>query len=350
MHIGFSVALATALGAFTPTPQEHHEMANQDIDLPSLEVAIEEGEYPQTTSVLVMSQDRILYEAYFGEGSRDRLNDTRSATKTLVAMAVGKAIEEGYLESADQPIGPLFDVELAIDSPLRSIRFADLLSMTSMLHCDDNNDTPGNEENMYPQDSWTAFALGLPVEPEWRRADDGLGPWRYCTAGSFLIGQALERATGVPVDRYIEERLLAPLGITETQWDRSPSGEVQTGGGLELTSRALGKLALAMANGGVAGNVRILFSDWVATMTTRRRDSFLDMGYGYQMWLKTYALACGDVEAWFMAGNGGNHILSLRDQGIAVVVTRERYNTPDMHFGTMEMLEQHILPQIVCGG
>lgn len=343
MPIGFSLALATALTGGAPATQEHAGM-----DLPTLEAAIEAGEYPQTTSVLVLSEDNVLYEHYFTDGAPDRGNDTRSATKTLVAMAVGKAIEDGYLGGVDETIGRYFDRELAADSPLRAITFADLLTMTSMLHCDDNHDTPGNEENMYPEQSWTKFVLGLPTEPGWARAGDGLGPWRYCTAGSFLIGQALERATGMPVDRYVEERLLAPLGIDQAEWDRSPSGEVQTGGGLELTSRALGRLALVMANGGATGGVRILPAEWVAAMTTRRRDSFLGMGYGYQMWVKTYELPCGPVQAWFMAGNGGNHILSLPEQGLAVVVTRERYNNRDMHFGTMEMLEKHVLPPLVC--
>lgn len=345
MPFGLTLALATALSGSTAAPvlEEDH------IALPSLEAAIEAGDFPQTTSVLVQSEDGVLYERYFDNGAPERLNDTRSATKTLVAMAVGKAIEEGYLDGVDDPIGPLFDKELASDSPIRSITFADLITMTSMLHCDDNNDTPGNEENMYPEESWTAFALGLPLQPDWVRASDGHGSWRYCTAGSFLTGQALERATGVPIDDYIEDRLLSPLGITETQWDRSPSGEVQTGGGLELTSRALGRLALAIANNGATGGIRILPASWVTEMTKRRRDSFLGMGYGYQMWIKTYDLPCGKVDAWFMAGNGGNHILSFKDRGLSVVVTRERYNSRDMHFGTMEMLEKHILPTVICG-
>lgn len=344
MPFGSTLALAAALLGNASAP----ELAEQDMELPSLEAAIEAGEYPQTTSVLVQSEDGVLYERYFDNGAAERLNDTRSATKTLVAMAVGKAIEEGYLRGVNDPIGPLFDNELAGESPIRAVTFADLITMTSMLHCDDNNDTPGNEENMYPEQSWTAFALGLPLQPTWERASDGLGSWRYCTAGSFLTGQALERATGIPIDRYIQDRLLAPLGITETQWDRSPSGEVQTGGGLELTSRSLGQLSLAIAGEGATGGVRILPASWVDEMTTRRRDSFLDMGYGYQMWVKTYDLPCGKVDAWFMAGNGGNHILSFKDKGLSIVVTRERYNTRDMHFGTMEMLEKHILPTVIC--
>lgn len=344
MPFGSTLALVAALlgNAAEPNLEEH------DMELPSLEAAIEAGEYPQTTSVLVQSEDGVLYERYFDNGAADRLNDTRSATKTLVAMAVGKAIEEGYLKSVNDTIGPLFDHELASESPIRAITFGDLITMTSMLHCDDNNDTPGNEENMYPEQSWTAFALGLPLQPAWERASDGLGSWRYCTAGSFLTGQALERATGIPIDRYIQDRLLAPLGITQAQWDRSPSGEVQTGGGLELTSRSLGQLSLAIASEGATGGVRILLASWINEMTTRRRDSFFDMGYGYQMWVKTYDLPCGKVDAWFMAGNGGNHILSFKGKGLSVVVTRERYNTRDMHFGTMEMLEKHILPTVIC--
>lgn len=63
----------------------------------------------------------------------------------------------------------------------------------------------------------------------WKREADGLGPWRYCTAGSFLLGQIVERAVGERIDSYVARRILDPLGIARAQWDRSPSGEFQTG-------------------------------------------------------------------------------------------------------------------------
>ncbi len=320
--------------------------------LAAMKQAIEGGAYPQTTSVLVMTNGKIAHEAYFNGGSPDALNDTRSATKTIVAMAVGAAMEDGAIKSLDEAAFDYFaDLEpFANDSPLkRQVTLRDLLTMSSALDCDDNNDTPGNEENMYPLPDWKRFALDLPAAQEWTRDAEGLGPWRYCTAGAFLLGQIVERAVGERVDLYIERRIFKPLGIERTQWDESPSGEIQTGGGLELSASDLGKLGAVMADGGRFRGRRILSREWVREMETARRSAFADMRYGYQMWTRKYASPCGGVEGWMMAGNGGNLVLALPERRAALIVTRTRYNTRGMHQETQELVERHLLPALGCG-
>lgn len=320
--------------------------------LAGMRQAIESGAYPQTTSILVVADGRIAYEAYFNDGSVDGLNDTRSATKTIVAMAAGAAIEDGFIKSLDNPAHKYFaDLEpFENDSPLkRQVTIRDLLTMSSALDCDDNNDSPGNEENMYPLADWKRFTLDLPAAQGWERDAEGLGPWRYCTAGSFLIGQIVERAVGERIDHYVERRILKPLGIERTQWDESPTGEIQTGGGLELTARDLAKLGAMMADNGRFGGRQILPREWVREMETVRRNAFGDMRYGYQMWTREYASPCGGEQGWMMAGNGGNLILSLPDRRAALVVTRTRYNTRGMHQETQELVEKYLLPALGCG-
>jgi CubicO group peptidase (beta-lactamase class C family) len=229
----------------------------------------------------------------------------------------------------------------------KAITWRDLLTMTSSRDCDDNNDTPGNEENMYPQHSWTRFFWSLPDAAGWARDGTGLGSWRYCTAGSFILGQALQRATGEGVDDYVARRLFAPLGIARAQWDKSPSGEIQTGGGLELTLADLGKLATLIQDRGQWRGLAVLPAAWIDEMTTTRRDAFFDMRYGYQMWTRDYQTSCGAMTAWFMAGNGGNQIATFREQKLVVAVTRQAYNTRNMHQQTFAMID-HVLASAAC--
>lgn len=316
-----------------------------------LREAMASSAYPQTTSVLVIKDGRTVFEAYSGAGAPEKLNDTRSATKTIAALAVGLALEDGYLASVDAPVWALLQARApanAGDTLTRAITVRDLLTMTSAFHCDDNNDTPGQEEQMYPKRSWTAFTMALPSEPGWSRASDGLGPWRYCTAGTFLLGQVLEEVTGQRIDAYVRARLFEPLGIARAQWDMSPSGELQTGGGLELTSEDLAKLAWMLTDRGRWKGRQIVPAAWVKEMTTIRRPAFEGMSYGYLMWQRPYKTSCGTVEAWFMAGNGGNHIIALPSIGAAVVVTREAYNTRNMHPQSFDLVETFVLPSLTC--
>ena len=60
-------------------------------------------QFPDTTSVLVYRNGKLVFERYFGTGGINVLNNTRSATKTLTALVVGQAISDGSLRSADAP-------------------------------------------------------------------------------------------------------------------------------------------------------------------------------------------------------------------------------------------------------
>lgn len=319
--------------------------------LAGLEQAVARGDAPQTTSTVIVREGEVVYEKYWGEGAPDRGNDTRSATKSLTALAIGLAIADGKIRSVDdRAFAYLKDMEpFANDGSLkRNITIADLLTMSSALDCDDNNDTPGNEENMYPKPSWTRFTVDLPLKQNWSRDASGLGPWSYCTAGTFLLGQIVQRATGERVDRYIEKRLLDPLQAGPRQWDTSPTGEIQTGGGLELTSRDLAKLAWMVTDGGMWRGRQVVPKSWIGEVLTVRRDAFADMRYGYQYWHRIYPSKCGPVDVWFMAGNGGNHVLSIPALRAAVVVTRTAYNTRGMHQQTMGLLERNVIPALPC--
>jgi CubicO group peptidase (beta-lactamase class C family) len=342
-------------------PAERHDgwtgatMAAEGINaapLRALEAAIARGEFPKTTSVLIVHGGKLVYEGYFNGGGPDILNNTRSATKLFAALAVGSAIQDGAIASAQDLAFPY----LADLSPFRNdtatkeaIRISDLLTMSSALDCNDNVDaSPGNEDKLHEQSSWTRWAVDLPTEREYVRDATGLGPWRYCTTNAFLTGQIVQRATHTPIDRYIDQKLLLPLGITRRNWSFSPSGEAMTGGGLELRSRDLAKIAWMMVDQGRWHGHPILPKEWVDETLTPRRDTGPNQRYGYFAFEGAYHTACGLKPTWYMAGNGGSQILMLKDLNAAVVVTRTNYNVRGSSVQTAELLEKFVLPALPC--
>jgi CubicO group peptidase (beta-lactamase class C family) len=321
--------------------------------LTGMERAIAAGTYPKTTSVAIVLDGELAYEHYAGDGGPDKPNDTRSAMKSLTALAVGIAVAERKIPSVDAKAFAYLKhmAPFANDGPLKQqITIADFLTMSSALACDDNDEaSPGNEENMYPKQAWTRFVVDLPTKPDWQRDASGRGPWAYCTVGTFLLGQILQSATGEPVDKFIESRLLDPIGAGPRNWDRSPSGEVMTGGGLELTTRDLAKLGWMVSEGGRWRGKQIVPRDWIAsTLTMHRKSSFEPLTYGYQYWHRPYATKCGTLEVWFMSGNGGNNVISIPSRKAAIVVTRTAYNTRGMHQQTADLLEKYALAALPC--
>ena len=68
-----------------------NEIQNQ-LNLQEMEIQLEKGEFPKTTSILVSQKGKMVYEKYFGDGRLGLLNDTRSVTKSITSIVVGKMI------------------------------------------------------------------------------------------------------------------------------------------------------------------------------------------------------------------------------------------------------------------
>jgi CubicO group peptidase (beta-lactamase class C family) len=316
-------------------------------DADPLAAALAAGEFPRTTSALARQHGATVVEAYAGGADVSTLHDVRSVTKTFGALAVGLAIADGAIASVDAPAFAFLDHlrPFAHDEPAKAeITIADLLTMSSALDCDDDDPaSPGNEEGMYPQRSWQRWAVDLPLRaPPY--------DWSYCSAGSFLLGRIVERATGEPVDRYLERRLLAPLGVEQVEWNRSPAGEVATSGQLRIRTRDLAAVAqLLLERGGT-----IVPAAWIDEMTTvhRRPNASADprgeLGYGYLIWQRTYRTPCGPQPGWYMSGNGGNHAVVLPGLDAVAVVTTVNFNTRGMHDQTTRLLEEQVLPRLEC--
>jgi len=322
--------------------------------LQAMEQAITSGQFKKIGSVLIAHEGKLVYERYF-EGDATTLRNTRSATKTITGMLVGIAIDRGALKGTDARIAPFFADKKPFKNPDRrkdAITVEDLLTMSSLLECDDwNRYSRGNEERMYIIEDWPKFVLDLPIK--------GFAPWAtkpadspykrsysYCTAGVFLLGQVVARATRTRVEDFARENLFSPLGIDNVEWPFSPLGLAMTGGGLSMSSRDLLKLGQLYASAGTWNGRRVVTNEWVKTSTRPHVRIDDTTEYGYLWWLKAFSANGKSYHAFFMAGNGGNKVVVVPELDLVVVITSTNYNTPGMHEQTDKLLTDYILPAV----
>lgn len=155
--------IAATAGDWPVTPLDQARLAPEPFA--ALESAVAAGELPKLGSVVVARGGKIAYEHYF-DGDAATLRDTRSATKTITGMLVGIAIARGSLRGVGAPVLPYFPEHRPANPDPRKDRITvkDLLTMSSVLECDDWNEfSRGNEERMYLIEDWVGFALDLPV-------------------------------------------------------------------------------------------------------------------------------------------------------------------------------------------
>jgi CubicO group peptidase (beta-lactamase class C family) len=321
--------------------------------LSRMEQAIASGEFKKTTSILVARYGKLAYEAYF-DGSADTLRDTRSATKTITGMLTGIALDQHLLPGLDAQVVGYFPEKQPLANPdprKAAITLDDLLTMSSLMECDDwNNFSRGNEERMYLIEDWVRFFLDLPIKgfPPWatKPQDSPYGrSLSYCTAGVVTLGAVLEKATHEKLAGFAARNLFGPLGIQNVQWSYSPLGLAMAGGGLRLESRDLLKLGQLYLNGGSWNGKRIVSASWVKRSTAPHAQIDEETNYGYLWWLKNFKAGERSWSAYFMSGNGGNKVAVFPQLDMAVIITSTNYNAKGMHGQTERLLTDYILPK-----
>jgi CubicO group peptidase (beta-lactamase class C family) len=337
--------------------------------LDALSESLHTGELAAFSSVLIARRGQLVYEDYQdtamvdsaaaenADTARSHLRNTRSATKTIVSMLIGIAIERGYLRDVSVPILSLLQGKQPLyypDPRKEAITVEDLLTMSSLLECNDENPfSRGNEEWMYPLEDWVQFALDLPIRgfPTWatKPEDDPYGrSFSYCTAGVVTLGAALERAVGQPLTEFARDHLFLPLGIKDVEWQYIPTGQAMTGGGLSMRSRDLLKLGQLYLQHGVWSGAQVIPAEWTQISTQPHAQVDETTDYGYLWWIRRFSHGGQNHASYLMQGNGGNRVAVFPELDLVAVMTSTRYNASAMRDLSDRLLTEYILSAIVA--
>lgn len=307
---------------------------------------IDAGVFKHITSVVVIKNGRILIEEYFNGSGRDSLHDVRSVGKSFSSAMAGIAESEGYLKPESQTLNDFYDVKLYNNySPAKGkVALKELLTMSSRFNGDDDENTPGNEENMYPTDNWVKFVLDLPMDTV-----KYTGQWHYFTAGVLLLGDILNKSVPVSLENYADIKLFRPLHITNYHWQYTPQKVASTAGGIQMNTLDFAKYGQLYKNNGLWNGKQVIPVAWVAKTFTKHKaiPGRSNEYYGYLFWNKTYHVDGKGYETDYCSGNGGNKIFIFKDQPLVIVVTATAYNQGYAHSQVDKMMEQYILPAVI---
>ena len=118
-----------------------------------LDMPMDSPDAPQVHGLLIARHGKLVLEEYFHDEHRDKLHNTRSASKSLTAMVVGAAMHAGVPLKLSSPVyqvmnGGEFPADL--EPQKRAMTLEHLLTMSSGYFCDDTSDSaPGNEDGMW---------------------------------------------------------------------------------------------------------------------------------------------------------------------------------------------------------
>ena len=278
----------------------------------SLVPFIDQGEIAGAVA-LVADKDKILHLSSVGQSELASARKMRpddlfwiaSMTKPIAAAGVALLVDDGKL-TFDDPLEkhlPEFRNPWVVEEqtpqrrvlvkPARPVTLRDLLTHTS-----------GLGEYGVTGPHWTLAEMAQGIAREPLRFQPGTR-WAYSTAGIDVLCRVVEVVSRMPFAEFMQQRLLGPLGMTDTTWWPSAEQEkrrahtyvknVQTGkleettihymyggaitdrarpplggAGLFSTAEDVAKFYRMMLRGGELGGKRVLKPKTVAEMTRKQ--------------------------------------------------------------------------------
>ena len=284
---GFRNMPATAPARVIEAGGSVRELPRQEVDLGEVSLQVEDvnmtvNEYfdrQRVAGLLVVKDGTILYERY-GLGNTD---ETRwvsfSVAKSVVAMLIGAAIQDGYIGSVDESVTDYLPRLKGSSYDQATIR--DLLQMASGVQW--NEDYADPESDVASAD-YATLALYEYLRDKPRDAEPG-DKFNYNTAETNLAGTLLRSAIGNNLSTYLSARIWRPYGMeADASWQLTePAGGEFGGCCINATLRDYARIGLfALDNGALADGTHVLPVNWMAESTAPSKGY---EGYGYFWWL-----------------------------------------------------------------
>jgi CubicO group peptidase (beta-lactamase class C family) len=270
-----------------------------------------------TTAFLVIQDDKLLYERYFNGYDETSVNTSFSMAKSFASALVGIAIDEGYIKSVDEPITNYLPELLEKDERFESITIRNLLTMSSGIKYEEGGDLPWSED---ADDTKTYYATDLRELALNCRVEGEPGEYfEYNNYNPLLVGLILERATGMPVARYMQEKLWKPMGMeADGSWslDSKQSGFEKMESGVNARARDFARLGMLFAKEGNWQGEQLISRGWVEESTRADTSTDPSLDYQYFWWVNTPE---NETSHFSARGKYGQYIYVASERDLVIV-------------------------------
>jgi CubicO group peptidase (beta-lactamase class C family) len=203
-----------------------------------------------------------------------------SVTKSVTSMLIGAAVQDGFIESVEEPA--VHYLPRLRGTSYESASIEDVLHMASGVAWNEDYADPRSDVALAGGLNGLdlqRYLGGLPREHEPGTV------FNYNTGETNLVGEILRSAIGNNASTYLNAKIWQPFGMQhDASWVISGPGAGELGGCcISATLRDYARIGLfALHDGVLPDGTRVLPEDWIERST---RPSQGSEGYGYLWWL-----------------------------------------------------------------
>ena len=263
----------------------------------------------QTIAYLIIKNDSIWHESYFDGFDKNSKTNSFSMAKSVVTMAMGKAIMEGKMKSLDQKVTDFFP-ELK-GKYAKEVTIGDLSSMASGVSWDEKYYSPFSiVTRAYFDDDLKGIILGLDIKEKPGQS------FKYLSGATQLLAMCVEKATGEHVSDYVSKHFWQPMGAeNEALWqlDEEPDGIEKAYCCIASNARDFARFGKLYLNNGKWNGKQLLDSPFVKKCVTPRFENSPEYGYGW--WMHNFL----GKDLYYMRGHLGQFVIVIPEDKLIIV-------------------------------
>lgn len=239
----------------------------QKLNQTILDSIINQSQRTNSNALLVYRDGKLVYKNYFGKPVQPI--EAMSASKSIVSIAIGLLMDKGYLENIDVPVAKFYPEWRQGNK--KNITVRHLLDHTSGIQ---NVPNAGIEIEVAPDVIQLALCAELDDMPGKR--------FSYNNKASNLLSGIVEKASGLPLDKFLQQHLFTHLAIKDFSWMKDKAGNPLGMSGFQVLPEDLAKIGLLMLNKGKWNDKQVLSEQWIDQMFSPSEG---DINYGFEWWL-----------------------------------------------------------------
>jgi len=233
---------------------------------------------------------------------------TASLVKSITGLAVGELLENGFIESLDEPVCnyiPEWE-----DGCAQGVTIKHLLTMTSGILT-----KPIKERaKFFTTNDWNSFVLKMKLDttPGAR--------WSYSNEAGQLLEPIIARASKMDVQEFYDKYLLNPLHMKNTHLLQDSAGNYSTIGGAKTQMEDLANLGIAVLQGGKLDGKQVIAPSFLKeALTPIPQNNY----YGYLWWVDP------TLNTYTAMGDGGVMVIIYPDKDLVFVRANNCKTGPD---------------------
>ncbi len=313
--------------------------------------------------ILIVRHGKLVFEEYFsgfthptwGETpvtfDRDRMHVSSSVAKSFTATLLGIAIDRGFISNVDAKVFDFYPELADLNTGyMQDISLQHLVTMSSGLQWNERT-LPLTDPN---NDLVRLINLGLNSNDDLVRfilersiVEIPGTDFNYGGGNINVLGNIIQRASGLRLDEFANEYLFDPLEIENSWWWLLRPDFVYASGDLALRPRDMAKFGQMFLQNGYWNGEQIVSEDWVTLSATpwflfNPYPGQRSRGYSFGWWPSGSDYGQG---AYAANGWGGQAIIVLPEHDMVVVLTGGSYWQAPL-LSPHEMMVEYVLPSI----